>query len=145
MRLTIAREPSVNAATLSRAFLGTEFICDVLEDEVRELPGVPVSEWKVHGVTAIPAGVYKVTLEHSARFGPDTITLHGVPGYKYIRGHAGNKSTDTEGCLLFGLRNSDNTIRDSRITLAKVKVMVARALARGESVEFEILAAPAEA
>jgi hypothetical protein len=36
------------------------------EDEIREIPGRPVAEWKVHGKTAIPAGRYRITLEASS-------------------------------------------------------------------------------
>ena len=142
MHLTMFREPSQGGATLSKLFNGLEFVCDVLEDEVRELPGVPVSDWKIHGVTAIPAGIYKISLEMSNRFGPATITLHDVPGYKYIRGHAGNTSADTEGCLLFGERNSTCTVKNSRMALAVVRSLISAALRRGEPVDIEII--PAE-
>jgi hypothetical protein len=141
MHLTMFREPSQGGATLSKLFHGLEFVCDVLEDEVRELPGVPVSGWKIHGVTAIPHGTYQITLEFSQRFGPDTITLLKVPGYQYIRGHAGNTSADTEGCLLFGTRNSACTVARSRDALAYVKRMVQAALQRGERVDIEIIPA----
>jgi hypothetical protein len=91
------REPSKGGATLSKLFLGEQFICDILEDEVREVPGVPVEQWKIHGVTAIPAGVYRVVTEDSQRFGPDTLTLANVPGYKYIRIHGGNTAATRKG------------------------------------------------
>ena len=141
MHLTMFREPSVGGATLSKLFHGLEFVCDILEDEVRELPGVPVSEWKIHGVTAIPHSTYKIILERSQRFGADTITLLDVPGYKDIRGHAGNTSADSEGCLLFGTRNSACTVAHSRDALAYVKHMVQAALQRGEHVDIEIIPA----
>ena len=141
MHLTLFREPSQGGATLSKLFHGLEFVCDVLEDEVRELPGVPVSDWKIHGVTAIPSGTYEITLTYSQRFGPDTITVNDVPGYQYIRGHAGNTSADTEGCLLFGTRNSTCTVAHSRDALAYVKHMIQAALQRGEHVDIEIIPA----
>jgi hypothetical protein len=142
MHLTMFREPSQGGATLSKLFHGMEFLCDVLEDEVRELPGVPVSDWKIKGVTAIPAGTYEINLSYSQRFGPATITLMDVPGYQYIRGHAGNTSADTEGCLLFGMRNSACTVKDSRTALGLVRSLIRAALQSGEHVEIEII--PAE-
>lgn len=123
MHLTMFREPSVGGATLSKLYNGLDYVCDILEDEVRELPGVPVSDWKIHGVTAIPAGGYRVVFEHSARFGPNTLTLRDVPGYKYIRIHGGNTSKDTEGCLLPGTRNSSATVGNSRVALQKLKAL----------------------
>ncbi|WNO06057.1 DUF5675 family protein [Rhodoferax mekongensis] len=139
MHFTMFREKSVGAATLSKLYLGLDFVCDILEDEVRELPGVPVDKWKIHGVTAIPSGVYQVIAETSGRFGPETLTLIGVPGYKYIRIHGGNRSTDTEGCLLPGMRNGPNSVASSRDNLAKLKAMILPALKRQERVTIEII------
>lgn len=138
MYLTMFREESVGKATLSKLFNGLIFLCDVLEDEVREIEGVPVADWKVHGATAIPHGKYKVVLEDSQRFGPDTPTLLDVPGYKYIRCHSGNKSEDTEGCLLFGIKSSSNTVSNSRVTVATIKMLMLEAVKKGETIEIEI-------
>lgn len=146
MNLYLHREPSRDGATLGRLFNGTEFVCDVLEDVVREVEGQPVSSWKVHGKTAIPAGVYDITMETSPRFGPNTITINHVDGFVGVRGHAGNYAKDTEGCLLFGIRNSSCTISNSRLTLAQVKELINIAIVeRGEDVTLEILPALAEA
>lgn len=121
------REPSVKGATLSKLFRGAMFICDILEDEVREKPGVDVAEWKAWGKTAIPAGKYRITREFSKRFGPDTLTLLDVPGFAGVRIHGGNTQEDTEGCLLPGLRNSANTVTKSRIHLALLDMIVREA------------------
>lgn len=141
MYLTMFREPSVGGATLSKLYHGGEFLCDVLEDEVRELPGVPVADWKIHGVTAIPSGVYTIVAEHSQRFGPNTLTLKDVPGYQYIRVHGGNRAHDTEGCLLPGLRNSSATVGKSQNTLAFLKEYVLKALNAKKLVQIEIIPA----
>lgn len=141
IRFTMVREPSRGGATLSKLFLGTEFICDVLEDQVREIPGRPVSEWKVHGATAIPAGTYEIELRQSGRFGPDTMTLLDVPGFQYIRVHSGNYSEDTEGCLLPGVRNSPTTVGQSKVTLARMKAIVVPAIRAGTKVTIQIVPA----
>lgn len=88
-------------------YIDGEFFCFTLEDVVREQVGKPVEEWKVKGVTAIPRGTYKVTLEESPKFGPDTMTINDVPGFSNIRIHSGNTEKDTEGCLILGYRTSD--------------------------------------
>ena len=98
MKITIQRAPSHGGATIGKLSIDGIMACYTLEDEVREVPGQPVSEWKIKGATAIPAGEYRVTLEDSGRFGPDTLTINNVPGFQYIRMHAGNTSADTEGC-----------------------------------------------
>ena len=75
-------------------------LCDSLES---------IKARKVQGRTCIPAGFYRVTLEHSGKYGPDTPTISGVPGFRYIRIHAGNDEDDTEGCILAGLTWDDET------------------------------------
>jgi hypothetical protein len=103
--LTLQRQPSNGG---SRTFgelrrENAQRLCYTLEDEVREIPGQPVAAWKIKGATAIPAGRYLLTLEHSPRFGPDTLTLRDVPGFTGVRMHAGNTEHDTEGCPLLGM------------------------------------------
>lgn len=134
--LTMLREPSVNGATLSKLFLGADFICDILEDEVREIPGRTVEQWKQWGKTAIPSGVYKIGLEHSNRFGPDTLTVFNVPGFQGVRIHAGNTQADTEGCLLPGTRNSNCTVANSRDALSKLRTMLVPYYPVGVSLEI---------
>lgn len=138
MKLHLLSNPSHKGATLGRLTADGVYVCDTLEDVVREVPGRPVSEWKLPGITAIPSGTYEVVLEDSPRFGPDTITLRNVQGFLFIRGHGGNKSEDTDGCILFGTKNSTNTLANSQIALAKVKALVKAALDRKERVQITI-------
>lgn len=105
-----------------------------LEDEQREL--------KLHGETAIPSGCYTIELVNSGRFGPDTLSLVDVPGFKYIRIHAGNSSADTEGCILVGKQRLSNRIADSRIALSELKQLVVPLIAAGDTVELYIHNAP---
>jgi hypothetical protein len=140
MKITVARASSIGGATVGKLYIDGVFTCHTLEDEVRERVGEPVASWKIHGATAIPAGQYRVTLEDSPRFGPATLTIHDVPGFKYIRMHAGNTSADTEGCLLLGLQATQVSLvgGTSRPAVAMVKEAVRQALARGESVSIDI-------
>ncbi len=73
-----------------------------LEDKVREIPGVPVAQWKVKGQTAIPAGRYKVTIVWSPKHQFMVPLVNDVPGFSAIEIHPGNTDADTEGCLLLG-------------------------------------------
>jgi hypothetical protein len=139
MYLTMFREPSQGGATLSKLFCGEQFLCDILEDEVREIEGQPVSDWKIKGATAIPHGVYEVTVENSQRFGVATLTVNDVPGFQYIRIHGGNTSADTEGCLLPGSRNSAATVASSRAALSYIRSIILPALDKGERVQIEII------
>ena len=73
--------------------------CVTLEDHS---PWSDAAAVKIPRRTCIPPGRYKVVLVDSQRFGLDTLSLVGVPGFSAIRIHAGNTSAQTEGCILVG-------------------------------------------
>ncbi len=146
MNLTLQRlTPPGKARTFGKLVIDDVFVCFTLEDEVREQLGQPVADWKIKSATAIPStafagAAYRVTLEPSARFGADTITVHDVPGFKYIRVHGGNTEADTEGCPLLGMQvNAAGIVGGtSRPAVALVKGRIAEALNRGEEVWLTI-------
>lgn len=141
MNLTLKRYDLKPTRTFGELLQGGRRLCYVLEDAVRQVNGRPVSEWKVPGQTAIPTGLYRVTLENSPRFGPDTLTVNGVPGFVGIRIHAGNTEADTEGCPLLGLQVNASGIvgGTSRQAVATVKELVRQAIAAGEPVMLEVV------
>lgn len=116
-------------------------ICFSLEDELRELAGVPVEEWKVKGKTAIPSGHYVVALVDSPRFGKDTLTLLDVPGFAEIRVHGGNDETATEGCPLMGAElDEDDKIPGGRSQpgLKALRGALLPALQAGDQVVWDV-------
>lgn len=140
MKMLVQRHHSIAGATLGQMYIDGTFACYTLEDQVREVAGQPVAAWKIKGATAIPAGTYSVTLELSQRFGADTPTINGVPGFEYIRMHAGNTAADTEGCLLLGMYATDSALvgGTSRPAVALVKAAIRAALDQGDDVSIEI-------
>lgn len=140
MKIIVLRNPSFAGATIGKMFIDGVFACHTLEDEVREIPGEPVETWKIPKCTAIPSGLYDVELKNSPRFGPDTLTIMEVPGFQFIRMHAGNDAQDTDGCILLGLMATDRTLvgGTSRPAVELVKSQVQAAIARGESVRISI-------
>lgn len=141
MLLSLNRRPSVGGATIGSLHdTDGTFLCYTLEDEIREIEGVPVAVWKIKGKTAIPAGRYRITLEQSARFGPNTITIHDVPGFLYIRMHGGNDADDTEGCPLLGMKVTATTIvgGTSKPAVDMLKAKIAAAIAAGEGVWIDV-------
>lgn len=142
MELRLDRKPSERETTFGQLFVNSVYECYTLEDSIRELAGVPVSAWKIPDQTAIPSGRYRVTAEASERFGPDTLTINNAPGFTYIRIHGGNKSEDTDGCIIIGDQISRMTMTISgallRGVLKRLKAKVLPALAAGEEVWITI-------
>jgi len=147
MKITLTRRASKGGATIGKLHINGVFACATLEDEVREIEGVPVADWKIKGKTAIPQGSYRVSLEYSPRFGADTLTIHDVPGFVGIRMHAGNVHGDTEGCPLLGMQATEMSLvgGTSRPAVALVKQEVRQAIERGEGVTIDISNAVREA
>lgn len=142
MKLTLQRYEAQPNRTFGRMLAEDGHrLCYVLEDAVREIEGRPVAEWKIHGKTAIPAGDYQITLENSPRFGPDTLTVNGVPGFVGVRIHAGNTEADTEGCPLLGMEVTPTGIMGgtSRPAVSLIKVLVQQAIREGETVWMRVV------
>lgn len=141
MRLTLKRDPSFAGATMGRLYVNDVMVCHTLEDEIREVHGVDVIKWKVPGKTAIPAGSYRVTLDYSPRFGVDTPTINGVPGFTHIRMHAGNVSGDTEGCILLGMQATECSLigGTSKPAVRAVKQELLEARERGEQLIITVI------
>ena len=140
MKMELKRSPSFAGATMGRLYINGSFACHTLEDQIREVVGQPVEKWKVKGKTAIPSGTYRVTLEYSPRFGVDTPTINGVPGFVGIRMHAGNVQEDTEGCPLLGMQATERSLigGTSRPAVRLVKQELLEATERGEQVTITI-------
>jgi hypothetical protein len=130
----LRREPSRDGATIGSLFVEGRWFCWTLEDVVREVPGVPVSQWKQYGLTAIPRGRYRLIVTMSKRFGRGTPLLVNVPGYDGIRIHAGNTEADTIGCILVGQDRTVNTVLKSRPVEKAITSLVMDAAHRGDTV-----------
>lgn len=120
VHLILQRGKSTFAGTLGVLSCNGEHLCYTLEDPVREISGRPVSDWKIHGKTAIPEGTYKCIIDMSTRFKRLLPRLIGVPGFTGVRIHAGNTAEDTEGCVLVGLKAVHGGIGESQRALAKL-------------------------
>lgn len=141
MELLLLRNRFYPTHTVGQLYVDGEYFCFVLEDVIREIEGQPVEKWKVQNETAIPQGKYEVGLEDSGLFGPDTLTLFKVPGFKYIRMHSGNTAKDTDGCLILGFGlTSSNIIAfgTTKPAVLELKGKVKRALEDRKKVHITI-------
>lgn len=142
MQFVLRREPSIGPATLGTLACDGDFLCWTLEDRVREQVGQPVAAWKVAGETAIPAGLYQVTLTYSPRFGIPLPLVADVQGFAGIRIHAGNRPADTEGCILVGLDRGEGWVGRSREALGIVIKRIRGAMDLGESITLAVFNPP---
>lgn len=103
------------------------------EDRVCEVPGRPVSEWKIPKRTAIRMADYELDITMSKRFGKMLPILKNVEGFEGVRIHAGNTHENTEGCILIGTArdNESGSIFNSRAAMAVFQPALAQWLTKG--------------
>ena len=141
MELLVQREPSTLHSTPGTLSNDGDFECFTLEDLVREVPGRPVSTWKIQNETAIPVGTYPVVIDLSNRFQCDMPHILNVPGFDGIRIHSGNTAADTDGCVLLGQeRNGPDDVIESRVAFAGFFPKLQAAINRGEPVTITVAA-----
>lgn len=135
MKLTLKRIALRSTYTIGRLYVDGNYFCDTLEDTVRDLNKngkFDNGEKKVYGKTAIPYGTYEIKWTYSPRFKKYTPQLMNVPSFSGIRIHAGNSSTDTEGCLLLGQNKKVGMVLNSRATINKFYPMIKEACSNGK-------------
>ena len=114
---TLFREFKSKDASLGQLYLNGEFICYILEDEVRQIP------LKIPGETAIWGNfIYRMELVNSPAFGL-VPSIEGIPLFDLVRIHAGNKEADTAGCPLPGLK-WDTTPGAFKVTQSKSALQI---------------------
>lgn len=107
MKIEVRRIAKKKDYTIGRMFVDGKYVCDTLEDAVRDA--------KIKHVTAIPEGEYKVAMgivspkysqakyKWAVKYGGKLPRLLDVPNYEGILIHVGNTPKDTSGCILVGL------------------------------------------
>ena len=135
MKLTLKRIALRSTYTIGRLYVDDNYFCDTLEDTVRDLNKngkFDNGEKKVYAKTAIPYGTYEIKWTYSPRFKKYTPQLMNVPSFSGIRIHAGNSSTDTEGCLLLGQNKKVGMVLNSRATINKFYPIIKEACSKGK-------------
>ena len=135
MKLTLKRIALRSTYTIGRLYVDGNYFCDTLEDTVRDLNKngkFDNGEKKVYAKTAIPYGTYDIKWTYSPRFKKYTPQLMNVPSFSGIRIHAGNSSTDTEGCLLLGQNKKVGMVLNSRAAINKFYPMIKEACSKGK-------------
>ena len=120
MRLTLIRIANRPTYCIGKLYIDGKWFCDTIEDTDRGLDDSMTEEeilkLKVKGETAIPTGIYQVTITYSPKYKKNMPLVNNVKGYSGIRIHSGNTSKDTEGCLVVGKNTKVGMVTDSRKT-----------------------------
>lgn len=137
MKLELKRIARKDKYTIGHLYINGEYFCDTLEDPdrglVSSMSNSQIAMKKIKGDTAIPTGLYKITLNVTsskysnfnkypyAKFCNGKMPrLLNVPGYEGVLIHAGNTQKDTEGCILVGMNHQVGKVLDSQKTFKKL-------------------------
>lgn len=131
MRLVLKRKWFTDKSVIGELRIDDVFECFTLEDPPREV--------KIPAITGIPAGTYDVDITFSNRFGKRMPLLLNVPGFSGIRIHAGNKASDSEGCILVGWTKDVNFIGQSKDAYAQLFLKLDAAKQAGDPIHISIV------
>lgn len=124
MIVTLRRIAFKPTYTIGKLYIDGNYFCDTVEDKDRGLNDSMTEEEikkkKVYGETAIPYGMYKVTITYSPKFKKNLPLLEGVKGFSGIRIHSGNTAKDSLGCIIVGKNKKVGMVLDSRVTMEKL-------------------------
>lgn len=134
MEIRLKRIARKDTYTIGRLYVDANYCCDTIEDRDRGLSqSLPVSvniAKKRKGMTAIPTGRYRVTLDvQSPKYSKFKSyawcngylpRLINVPAFDGILIHAGNSAADSAGCLLVGENKVVGKVLNSMDTLKRL-------------------------
>lgn len=142
MKLTLERRYKCNGYTIGKLFIDGKYFCDTLEDTDRGLtdamPLDEIMERKLKSITAIPTGVYYITLGVSSPrlskvdFYKEVCRgmvprLMGVKGFEGVLIHCGNTAKDTDGCILVGENKVKGQVINSKATFRRLYPILKKA------------------
>lgn len=151
MKLKVDRVARKPGYTIGKMYVDGAYFCDTLEDVDRglrqDMPVEEIRRQKVGGVTAIPAGTYRVRMDVvSPKYSQYGVyrpiegkvpRLEGVPGYEGVLIHIGNFPEDTEGCILVGRNKQVGAVLSSSETFFALYEKL-KAAGEGEDITLEI-------
>ena len=141
MELLLKRIARRETYTIGHLYVDGVYVCDTIEDKDRGLTQsmsqAVIRAIKRKGVTAIPTGRYRVTLDvRSPKFSQKKYEknygfcdgylprLINVPCYDGVLIHVGNTAKDTDGCILVGRNTKLGKVLESRATFVKLYEMI---------------------
>lgn len=129
--------------TIGNLYVGDRFICNTLEDVVRDLNADgdldDTEECKVYGETAIPYGRYEIKVTYSPKFKRDLPLVVDVKHFTGIRIHRGNTAKDTSGCILVGENTEKGRVTNSAFHEKEIIAMLKAYIQAGETIYINII------
>ena len=120
MRLTLKRIAFRDTYTIGKLYIDGVWFSDVIEDVDRGLDDSMTEEEilakKKYCETAIPRGIYTVSITYSPKYKKMMPLINNVKGFSGIRIHSGNTAKDSCGCLIVGKNTKVGMVTDSRNT-----------------------------
>ncbi len=117
MKLKVIREYRNEVCTIGSLFINDVFFCYTLEDKDRGLKQSDsllfIQAKKIFGLTAIPSGLYKLTVNQSPKFKRMLPRILEIKGFDGVLLHRGNSANDSLGCILLGYKKGHNSIFES--------------------------------
>ena len=152
MKLTLKRIALRDSYTIGKLYVNGVYLCDTCEDVVRDLNKDgdlnDAGEGKVYAKTAIPYGLYEITMKvKSPKFSQRSAynwcsgylpRLLNVPHFEGILIHAGNSADSSAGCLIVGENKVKGQVINSMATLKKLVPILKRASDNGEKIWISI-------
>jgi hypothetical protein len=117
MKLKVIRETKTDISTIGSLFINDVFFCYTLEDKDRGLKQSDsllfIQAKKIFGLTAIPSGFYKLTVNQSPKFKRMLPRILEIKGFDGVLLHRGNTADHSLGCILIGYKKGHNSIFES--------------------------------
>ena len=135
MNIVLKRIALRDTYTIGRLYIDGKYICDTVEDKVRDINKngkFDEEEKKVYGETAIPYGTYEVKWTYSPRFKKYMPELLNVPSFSGIRIHSGNTAADSLGCIIVGENKVVGKVINSRATVNKLYPIIEKGCKEGK-------------
>lgn len=132
MKIEVKRIALKDKYTIGHMYIDGKFVCDTLEDKVRDLNKngkFDNGEVKIPNETAIPYGTYNVAMNiqspkysnyakypYVKKYNAFMPRLQNVPSFEGVLIHAGNTADHTSGCILVGENKVKGQVVNSQKT-----------------------------
>ena len=145
LEFSLVRKYFFETYTIGKLSADQEYVCDTLEDKVRDLhdrnhdgdfddPG----EGKIYGETAISYGRYQIIMTYSPKFKRRMPELLRVEGFTNIRIHRTVTAKGIEGCIGVGLNKKKGQLIDGPYFEDLICRMIDAAIDEGKKVFITI-------